>query len=284
MNIKKKLTLLLASMVVCGSATAWTDNSSGGNFALSGVIKANSPPMVWSWKVGSSRQDFTASFQDLEAEGKVLNVKIPQIPILMAKSKTAFPGHSLLVAGSMPKIEFINAGNKIDIGASIVANVYFDLEIVDKKSPEKKLGTLQLIAKAAATYVVLYKDGTAKQYSLYSPDNAIAIFSGGLGMDKNYVPDSARWANIIITQFGGPDLSELESLVNKASGGTELKFDDAGVTSVERNSPVFLDITTFGAVAYALGIEEGNRVLKFTDPVTSETDWTVPLNIAITYS
>nr|AAR24463.2 putative colonization factor [Escherichia coli] len=280
---KTLIALAVAASAVSGMAHAWTNGDFNGSVDIGGSITADDYRQKWSWAVGSDINGFSNALTDLTDGGTKLTITVSgNKPILLGKTTEAFAAPVDAGVGAKPQITFTDYegqkvalqyehNNKDGLG-------YFVLPM--KNTDGTKIGSLKAnVAYAGAASVG--KDGQGYIGSLSERD--WSIFKGGLGAyGSASVLDGGDAAAERTALFGSlsqardastdssPKMQEFPVLTARTGSiGENMKYTDGTVVST----------------AYAMGIANGQTIeATFDQAVTASTQWSAPLNVAVTYN
>ncbi|EDK4684813.1 fimbrial protein [Salmonella enterica] len=278
--MKKTLIALAvaASAAVSGSAMAWTTGEFNDSFDINGTISVESFNDKWEWMVGNG-----LSFKNNKKEMTENNTKLTitqnnPTAILLGRTKEAFAAESVGV-GAIPLISFSDyEGHEVSL-QSLGGNKGY-LEFPMKDDAANKLGKVKvdvtfsgLLSKSNQT------SGYVELYPLASSTNS-DVYNGGLPWNSPL--SSATTVSSIISKFSGDNHTALLAQIQKV-------LPDAGWRGQREQWVLSTDmVDTNGEVmasSYALGIDQGQTIeATFTDPVVKTTQWSAPLNVAVTYN
>ncbi|HGE9215371.1 MULTISPECIES: fimbrial protein [Escherichia] len=278
MKMKKTLiALAVAISAVSGAAHAWTTGDFNDSFEINGTITAEQYNDKWEWMVGDGLS-FQNTIKDMTEDGKILTITQDKpTPILLGRTKEAFAAPTSGV-GAIPLISFSDYENQpVDLESTGESNKgFFNLPMTDGEG--NKLGDVKVNVTAAG--LLSYsekKTNLVGVASVISNENA-KIYNGGL---VSSVTSSGHVASGLVEKFGNYNHSALLSQLKKV-------YPDLGkqVSQVYAKSTDM--VNTNGDVmasSYALGIDQGQTIeATFTNPVTTTTQWSAPLNVAVTYN
>jgi len=289
---KTLIALAVAASAVSGMAHAWTNGDFNGSVNIGGSITADDYRQKWSWAVGSDINGFNNALTELTENRTKLTITVNgDKPILLGKTNEAFttPTEGL---GAIPLISITDYEHKPVTVLAAAGNynspdVFFDLAM--KNDAGVKIGTIRVNAQAAGVTVqgngagALTDQNKAESYSLGFNAGGTSVYKGGLpeNIGSGGSLTAADAASSIIAKFGSPSTDELFQQVKLIypalqdyAHGTKRYYDK--MTSAS------------GAVAkassYALGIANGQTIVAtFDQAVAASTQWSAPLNVAITY-
>ncbi|WP_105455306.1 fimbrial protein [Escherichia coli] len=279
---KTLIALAVAASAVSGMAHAWTNGDFNGSVDIGGSITADDYRQKWSWAVGSDINGFSNALTDLTENGTKLTITVSgNKPILLGKTTEAFATPVDAGVGAKPQITFTDYegqtvalqyehDNKDGLG-------YFVLPM--KNTDGTKIGSLKAnVAYAGA--VSVGKDGQGYIGSLSERD--WSIFKGGLGVyGSASVLDGGDAAAERTALFGSLSQAEMLQQIQAVNAGVSGLGSRTG--SVGENMK-YTDGTVVSA-AYAMGIANGQTLeATFDQAVTASTQWSAPLNVAVTYN
>ncbi|HCL5535510.1 TPA: hypothetical protein N2N29_001539 [Citrobacter werkmanii] len=274
---KTLIALALASTAVSGSAMAWTEGSTGGDIEFGGTV-TKLTPITWLWKLGAGKLDLNGKSSELtDADKKLTITATSDISILVGKTKAAYTGMDFTGNNTMPNIEFLSAGSKVTPVFAPNGAVTLAVKMFDAQAAGTELGTLTLNAKVGA----LQAGKRGNSYTsnpLYSSTSNDGFF-GGIGNNSSMIISGLADNDALIKAYGGVSLTELESMVNTATGHTG-SFTQSNSSIALRKSTIYSSI----AAGYGFGVPSGNTLeAAFTAPITTTTQWKAPITVAITY-
>ncbi|ECI7590216.1 fimbrial protein [Salmonella enterica subsp. enterica serovar Typhimurium] len=290
---KTLIALAVAASAVSGMAHAWTNGDFNGSVNIGGSITADDYRQKWSWAVGSDINGFNNALTELTQNRTKLTITVNgDKPILLGKTNEAFitPTGGL---GAIPLISITDYEHKPVTVLAAAGNynspdVFFDLAM--KNDAGVKIGTIRVNAQAAGVAVqgnganALTHQNQAESYSLsYNPDGP-SVYKGGLpeNIGAGGSLTAADAASSIIAKFGSLSTDELFQQVKVVYStlpdyvhGTKRYYDNMTSTSG----------AVVRASSYALGIANGQTIVAtFDQAVAASTQWSAPLNVAITYN
>ncbi|HBA8161997.1 TPA: fimbrial protein [Escherichia coli] len=289
---KTLIALAVAAPAVSGMAHAWTNGDFNGSVNIGGSIIADDYRQKWSWAVGSDINGFYNALTELTNNRTKLTITVNgDKPILLGKTNEAFitPTEGL---GAIPLISITDYEHKPVTVLAAAGNynspdVFFDLAM--KNDAGVKIGTIRVNAQAAG--VVIQGNGPnapihqnqAESYSLGYNTLGPSVYKGGLpeNIGSGGSLTAADAASSIIAKFGSLSTDELFQQVKVVYStlpdyvhGTKKYYDRmTGASGVVKAS------------SYALGIANGQTIVAtFDQAVAASTQWSAPLNVAITYN
>lgn len=279
---KTLIALAVAASAVSGMAHAWTNGDFNGSVDIGGSITADDYRQKWSWAVGSDINGFSNALTDLTEGGTKLTITVNgDKPILLGKTNEAFAAPVDAGVGAKPQITFTDyegqivalqyeENNKDGLG-------YFVLPM--KNTDGNKIGSLKANVSYAGA-VALGKTGQGSIASLSGRD--WSIFKGGLGAYGS--------ASVLDGGVAAAERTALFGSLSQAEMLQQIQAVNAGVTGLDERSGSagenmkYTDGTVVSA-AYALGIANGQTIeATFDQAVTASTQWSAPLNVAVTYN
>ncbi|EMX5684814.1 hypothetical protein AAG967_005433, partial [Escherichia coli] len=160
---KRLLTLaVVASAVVSGSAMAaaaggWEDGMTTGTFSFGGEVTSKKP-VVWQWKLGTDKTDFSADMSQLNEGKQDLTITADKdIPILAAKLKNAVAGADFEQVGTFPIVSFASKDNT-PITPNFSSNGGIALAINTYDDKNTKIGTLTVNGTVAGAVAMKTND------------------------------------------------------------------------------------------------------------------------------
>ncbi|EEI5591562.1 fimbrial protein [Salmonella enterica] len=275
---KTLIALAVAVSAVSGAAHAWTTGDFNGSFDINGTITADTYKDKWEWMVGDALS-FENTTKEMTDGSKLLTITQSEpAPILLGRTKEAFAA-PMVGVGAIPLISFSDyEGKSVSLQSSEEANKgYFELPMKDAEG--NKLGDVKVNVTAAG---LLSKNdsaaGNVKVISLISNDDS-NIYYGGL---VSSVTKSGQESSKLVSKFGNYNHTDLLTQIKAVhpDAGRQMNVTSGGVTTsmVSSNGDAM-------ASSYALGIDQGQTIeATFTNPVVSTTQWSAPLNVAVTYN
>lgn len=274
---KTLIALAVAVSAVSGAAHAWTAGDFNGSFDINGTITADQYNDKWEWKVGDGLS-FHNTTKDMTDGSKTLTItQTEPAAILLGHTKEAFATPTTGV-GAIPLISFSDyEQNEVNLESTGESNKgFFNLPMTDGEG--NKLGDVKVNVTAAG--LLSYSEKRTKLVgvaSVISNDDA-NIYNGGL---VSSVTNNGQAASGLVAKFGNYNHTALLSQLKAV-------HSDLG-NQVSQTSPKSTDmVNTDGDVmasSYALGIDQGQTIVAtFTKPVTTTTQWSAPLNVAVTYN
>lgn len=281
--MKKKLIAIAVATasVMSGvvNAADWQTAGTGGQIAIGGTITVeNIYDDLWQWKLGDAI-NLSNTSTEMTNDNKTLTVTMAdRKPLLVGKSeafKTATVG-----MGASPSISFTDAdNNKVElVTPTTSSNGEAVLTLPIKGQDQSRIGSLTLNVQALGVYysAASSNPGYSAPRKMVAP-NVGNIFYGGLPSKNSSSINSSTHLNQI-AQDGGWTISEMKSKYDTYTNTSNSWAPMAGTSASSGNA--------FAAVySYSMAIPAGQQlVADFTSPVTTTTQWSAPLNIAITYN
>lgn len=283
---KTLIALAVAASAVSGMAHAWTNGDFNGSVDIGGSITANDYRQKWSWAVGSDINGFSNVLTDLTEDGTKLTITVNgDKPILLGKTNEAFSTPVVGGVGAIPLIAFTDyEGASVEIknpeGETNKGLAYLVLPM--KNAEGTKVGSVKVNASyAGVAGIGGVTDSNGILRSLYAVGTD-TIFDGGLPENVKAAElssgDEAASRTGLFGSLSGNDILEqiqnvnanITSLTSKDSSSAEnMRYTDGNVVSA----------------AYVLGIANGQTIeATFDQAVTASTQWSAPLNVAVTYN
>ena len=282
---KTLIALAVAASAVSGMAHAWTNGDFNGSVDIGGSITADDYRQKWSWAVGSGINGFSNVLNDLTNGGTKLIITVNgDKPILLGKTNEAF-STPVSGVGGVPQIAFTDyEGASVELrnpdGETNKGLAYFVLPM--KNADGTKVGSVKVNASYAGVNGaggVTSADGVLS--SLYA-GGSNAIFYGGLPTNvaqSELLSGSAAAARTEL--FGSLSKNDILGQIQRVNANITSLVDRAGSSSEDM---IYTDGTVISA-AYALGIANGQTIeATFDQAVTASTQWSAPLNVAVTYN
>ncbi|MDM2845525.1 hypothetical protein OGY83_18060 [Citrobacter sp. Cpo090] len=287
-----KIAVLMAC-IISTPALAWSNGGDfNGSVEFGGTVSPEKNPQLWQWKVGTGLGQFYNDAEHMSENFTKLTINVTEAqPILLGNTKSALVAYDGAV-GITPKISFTDfENNEITLNqdqSSSEGVGYLELPVKIRNDNEK-IGTVKINAKAVALGVVSLKDYSSTPY-LFSAMSLKAssddhLFYGALF--NRSIADGYGKGNALTSAFGNASLNDLKNVLSAhplitygpwlqaADNYIRLSHDGAGVSAHE-------GVVT---ASYSLGIDAGQTLeLEFDKPIASTTEWSAPLNIAVTYN
>ncbi|ELS9957823.1 fimbrial protein [Salmonella enterica] len=277
---KTLIALTMAASAVSGAAHAWTSSDFNGSFNIDGTITADMYSDKWEWMVGEPLS-FQNTTKEMTDGNKMLTItQSKPAPILLGHTKEAFAAPSVGV-GAIPLISFSDyEGNTVSLKNSNESNKgYFDLPMKDAN--DQKLGNVKVNVISAGLISKSEKNSSGHvRVNGVSSTERSSIYYGGL---VSSVDGKGMEMSSIMSKFGNYGHTALLSQITTA-------LPDAGLYGqINGNYPISTNmVDSTGEViasSYSLGIDQGQTIeATFTNPVTTTTQWSAPLNVAVTYN
>ncbi|EKG7896029.1 fimbrial protein [Salmonella enterica] len=290
---KTLIALAVAASAVSGMAHAWTNGDFNGSVDIGGSITADDYRQKWSWAVGSDINGFNNALTELTENRTKLTITVNgDKPILLGKTNEAFSTPAMGLGG-VPLISFTDYENKPVTVLAAAGNynspdVFLDLAM--KNDAGVKIGTVRVNAQTAGVVVAGYgprhtdNPNKAESYSISFNADGPSIYKGGLpeNIGSGGSLNAADAASSIITKFGSLSTDELYQ---------QTKAVFPSLSDYEHGMKKYYDqmVSKSGqavrASSYALGIANGQTIeATFDQAVAASTQWSAPLNVAVTYN
>lgn len=284
---KTLIALAVAASAVSGIAHAWTNGNFNGSVDIGGNITPNDSRQKWSWEVGSGFNGFTNTLTDLTESGKKLTITMTSDkPILRGKTTEAFAVSTEGGQGAIPLITFTDfQGQQIKVNGVSGSHGLGFLPVPVKNAEGNAIGT----AKVNITFAAVAGVGGNEANSTYGLRSLRtvgnnSIFYGGLPL---VTPTNAEFASgseaaSATAKFGSLSAADILAQV-KAVKSTVTELPSKS-TSAPGENMMYTDGSVVSA-AYALGIANGQKIeATFDQAITASTQWSAPLNVAVTYN
>ncbi|HAK5803089.1 TPA: fimbrial protein, partial [Salmonella enterica] len=271
---------------VSGMAHAWTNGDFNGSVDIGGSITADDYRQKWSWAVGSDINGFSNTLKELTEDGTKLTITVSgNKPILLGKTTEAFATPVVGGLGAIPLIAFTDyEGTSIEIknpeGEIDKGLAYLVLPM--KNAEGTKVGSVKVNASYAGVVGIGgVTDSNGIVRSLYSAGTDF-IFNGGLAKNvKAAELSSGSEAASRTGLFGSLSENDMLGQIQKVNANITSLISE--VRSNDENMK-YTDGRVVSA-AYALGIANGQTIeATFDQAVTASTQWSAPLNVAVTYN
>lgn len=290
---KTLIALAVAASAVSGMAHAWTNGDFNGSVDIGGSITADDYRQKWSWAVGGDINGFNNALAELTQNRTKLTITVNgDKPILLGKTNEAFSAPVDGGVGAIPLISITDYENKPVTVLAAAGNynspdVFFDLAM--KNDAGVKVGTVRVNAQAAGVAVIgrspnSSQPNTAESYALHVKSSGVSLYKGGLpgNIGSGAGLAAADAASSIITKFGSLSTDELYQQVKAVYPSLA---DYVHETKKYYETMVSANGTSVKASSYALGIANGQTLeATFDQAVTASTQWSAPLNVAVTYN
>lgn len=274
---KTLIALAVAVSAVSGAAHAWTAGDFNGSFDINGTITADQYNDKWEWMVGEPLS-FENTTKEMTGGNKVLTItqKDPA-SILLGRTKEAFATPSVGV-GAIPLISFNDyEGKPVSLQDSGNAGKGF-FELPMKDNSGNQLGSVKVNVTSAGLLSYSELRTNLVGVASLSSDNNEKIYNGGL---VSSVVSKGTDAASIMSKFGNYNHSALLGQLKAVHPGLGQQVNKQYAESTNM-------VNTSGDVmasSYALGIDQGQTIeATFTNPVNTTTQWSAPLNVAVTYN
>ncbi|CTY36908.1 hypothetical protein ACVBBW_004730 [Escherichia coli] len=283
--MKKTLLALAVVSSVAAScpvmASEWQDGMADGHVDFGGTITL-STPVVWQWKVGDGKIDFSSETRQMDSSKQQLDIAVENdIPILLGRMQDAAKGDSFNHGGAKPTIAFTSNGKVITPITNTNGHMILNVDIVDASTSSSKLGSMTINATAAGTAAIMSFDKSDLSISgMYAPSDS--VFYGGLPKIMEGSLLNAGVANTLITSLGGESTENLVQKIKNIAGDQGLSVSSSdGYFAADG----WIDSSRYYAFAYGMGIKQGDKLtLNFDAPVSQTTQWKAPLGITISYA
>ncbi|MEE7413222.1 fimbrial protein [Escherichia marmotae] len=275
---KTLIALAMAVSAVSSAAHAWTSGDFNGSFDIDGTISADTYSDKWEWMIGEPLS-FQNTIKEMTEGNKVLTISQEKpVSILLGRTKEAFAAPSVGV-GAIPLISFSDSnGTPVSLQDSGENKGFFNLPMKDDSG--NALGNVKVnVTTAGLLSFSETRTGYVGVSSVFSNDDS-HIYHGGL---VSSVTGSGNGASSILSKFGGDNhtalLKQITQVIPDAGKNGQVKQAYANAYDmVLTNGDVM-------ASSYVLGIDQGQTIeATFTNPVTKNTQWSAPLNVAVTYN
>ncbi|HCP1771240.1 TPA: fimbrial protein [Escherichia coli] len=284
---KTLIALAVAASAVSGMAHAWTNGDFNGSIDIGGSITADDYRQKWSWAVGSDINGFSNALTDLTENGTKLTITVSgDKPILLGKTNEAFSTPVAGGVGAIPHIAFTDyEGTTVELtnpeGETNKGLAYLVLSM--KNADGTKVGSVKVNTSYAGVAGI---GGTAgsdgKLRSLYAGVNPGRIFMGGLPV--NVANSELKDGSLAASRtglFGSLSENDMLGQIQKVNANITSLISQPGSNTENMR---YTDGTVVSA-AYALGIANGQTIeATFDQAVTKSTQWSAPLNVAVTYN
>ncbi|HBA9649675.1 fimbrial protein [Escherichia coli] len=271
---KTMIALALAASAVSGMAHAWTTGDFNGSFDINGTITVDQYKDKWEWMTGEGLS-FEHNIKEMNNDQTKLTItQSKATPILLGRTKEAFAAPAVGV-GAIPVISFTDyAGKTVTLqSSSEAAKGYFDLPMKDAEGAN--LGNVKVNVTVAGLVSRSNNDHRAIHQSVESKNNN-EIYYGGL---VSSVAALANDASSIASKFGNYNHTALLGQLEAVSDIQAQQLWGKGTANMVHTD------NNVSASSYSLGIDQGQIIeATFTNPVAKTTQWSAPLNVAVTYN
>ncbi|EFJ8421406.1 fimbrial protein [Escherichia coli] len=283
---KTLLALAMAASAVSGMAHAWTNGEFNGSVNIGGNINADDYRQKWSWAVGGGLDGFTNALSNMtDGKTKLVITVNDNKPILLGKTNEAFATPLADGMGAIPQITFTDYnGHAVNLlnpdGVTNQGLAYFVLPMKDASGAE--VGSVKVNASYAGAAGMGGTTGSSGSIESLFSSASNQIFYGGFPTNVKSAELLSGVAAAARTSLFG-SLSENDMLGQVASVNSNIaSFTNA--TASHNENMNYTDGTVVSA-AYSLGIASGQTIeATFHQPVSASTQWSAPLNVAITYN
>ncbi|HFK7294152.1 fimbrial protein [Escherichia marmotae] len=276
---KTLIALAVAVSAVSGAAHAWTTGDFNGSFDMNGTITADTYKDKWEWMVGDALS-FENTTKEMTDGSKLLTITQSEpAPILLGRTKEAFAA-PMVGVGAIPLIAFSDyEGNAVALQSSgDNGKGFFELPMKDDSG--NNLGSVKVNVTSAGVFSHSeISTGYVGVGSVTSDDNT-SIYYGGL---VSPAIKAGKDASSAVAKFGNYNHTQLLGLIKAVIPDAGNKGQVSKGSALSQN----MVMTTGDVIAssYALGIDQGQTIeATFTNPVVSTTQWSAPLNVAVTYN
>lgn len=280
-----KIAMLMAC-IISTPALAW---SNGGDFNggvdFGGTVKAEEYKSLWQWKVGNAL-NFQNNWEHMNDDKTELTITVDSPKgLLYGETIKAMAAYSSGM-GLAPQISFSGYDNQ-----SVVLNQdttdengkgHINLPI---KNNDGKIGTLKVNVTAVGLGIGRYGNSKTGR-SVSATDNTHPLYGGLFPRNISSGLNGTDSANNVIIRLGGKSFNDLAQVLvaHPIFEGLSWYGNTNGSTAVPLlRNPYFSDYVM--AASYALGVDTGQTLeATFDKPIASTTQWSAPLNIAVTYN
>ncbi|EKY5908417.1 fimbrial protein [Escherichia coli] len=283
---KTLIALAVAASAVSGMAHAWTNGDFNGSVDIGGSITADDYRQKWEWMSGADLS-YTNILNELKENGTRLTINQPtNAPILVGRTTEAFAAPVTSGVGAIPLISFSDyQGNSVSLEYTDVERQGVGMITLPVKGND---GSNEVIGRAVVNVSAAGVFGRAggSQHdntlrSLLNGSSNVTIFHGGL-LDSNRGLNTGNDAAAAVAKFGGLSaggiLAQIQAVYPNV---TDLPGSDLN----RKQENMYYDDGSVVSASYALGIATGQKIdVTFNNPVTKSTQWSAPLNMAVTYN
>ena len=282
---KTLIALAVVASAVSGMAHAWTNGDFNGSVDIGGSITANDYRQKWEWMSGADLS-YTNILNDLTENGTRLTINQPtDAPILVGRTTEAFATPVAGGVGAIPLISFSDyQGNPVSLENTDVVMQGVGIITLPVKGND---GSNEVIGRAvvnvSAAGVFGRGGGSANNNTLRALQDSgdTTIFHGGL-LASNSGWNKGNDAAAAVAKFGGLSAGNILTQIQAVHPNvTDLPGDDWN----RRDENMHYEDGSVVSASYALGIASGQKInVTFDQPVTQSTQWSAPLNVAVTYN
>ncbi|WP_218071402.1 fimbrial protein [Escherichia coli] len=249
------LAVAASAAAVSGSAMAWNEGGTGGEFSVGGTLSPSDTGLVWEVKTGTPVSNLDAT---LDSGDTTVDISIPEdVLVLGIRSVSGgFVGQS----GISPQITYTNSagGDALDIDSFSGGKANLTLTVNNESGVQ--IGELTTKLTAAA----MYGYGTSKA-SLYASSSGYAFY-GGIPTDSGSIVTYPQ------TYASGIDSTILDNWSLSSAtvvSATESSMNDSG--------------NTYEAF-YVSALDAGTSLnIELENPLDNATSWVAPLTITVSY-
>ncbi|ENY3616662.1 fimbrial protein, partial [Escherichia coli O8:H49] len=230
---------------------------------------------------------YTNILHDLTENGTRLTIHQPtDAPILVGRTTEAFATPVVGGVGAIPLISFSDyQGNPVSLEYTDVEMQGVGIITLPVKGND---GSNEVIGRAVVNVssAGVFGRGGGSEYdntlrSLLNGFSDGTIFHGGL-LDDNRGLNKGDDAAATVAKFGG--LSAGEILAQIQAVHPDVTYLTGNEWNRRTENMHYEDGSVVSA-SYALGIASGQKIdVTFNNPVTQSTQWSAPLNVAVTYN
>lgn len=282
-----KIAMLMACMIST-QALAWSNGDFNGSVDIGGSVTPEQYSQLWKWKVGTGWNNLHSHWEHMNNDKTSLTITVNSPKgLLYGQTVKAMTAYSAGI-GVAPQISFSGYDNNPVIlnqeTTDAVGKGHITLPIKNKDG-DQKIGTLKVNVTAVGLGAGKYQNHVAG-VSAAASNNTHPLYGGLFPRPVSSSLHGSDSANNIITRFGGTSFNDIANLVRAhpafagTSWGGSANLPYAG--SLLRNG-YFQDYII--AASYVLGVDKDQTIeATFNNPITSTTQWSAPLNIAVTYN
>ncbi|HDO1329022.1 TPA: hypothetical protein P2Q96_001707 [Aeromonas veronii] len=268
MNVNKTLVALAvaASAMVSGSAMAWSQNSGGGTFEMSGSISPVARAVPWEVKLGKVGLDVNVG----NLSGKEISHKVTGGALVVGVRSVGRGFIGQAVGGITPQVKYGVAFN----GAFKDSVTTLTLNMLDKTDKSKKLGVVEMPLFSYGEVKVIATPSVTSPSEIYHE----MLYAAKAG-DAFYGALPTAAGGVLGGDVGRMRITSVDSSVT-STFNTVRPTTPAQVTFRSK-----FDKVTDNFSGFYGGVIEKDAVVKFKleNNLTAKLDWTASLPITLTY-
>ncbi|MCZ8781146.1 fimbrial protein [Escherichia albertii] len=281
---KTLIALAVVASAVSGMAHAWTSGDFNDSVDIGGSITAEDYRQKWSWAVGSDINEFSNVLTDMTENGTKLTITVNgDKTILLGKTNEAFSAPVNGGVGAIPLIAFTDyEGGEVGFYGVEGGKGEGYMTLPMKNADGTKVGSVKINASYAGV-ALGSKESYSNLFSIHGGNPGSNIFSGGIAVGTSGAELQSGVSAAARTElFGSLSKADMINQLQAVDPDAVVEVRDYGQSSYTTMSASTNRATS---AAYALGIANGQTIeVTFDKAVTASTQWSAPLNIAISYN